>query len=251
MFEAVRETNIEGKLIQPIEYELHYRLLETTERSALLVIENQMISNSGYIFDLLKDNVEERNLEDSAIVVFDLDYTWVHKDHRYQHIAAIGDVPTKTHIIIKNGVTSLGDLIKNLRSLQAGELLTSAQSTLPISLVIINNVSVFDWNMSYEGSLAEEYEALTSSLKKLQKELSCSVIVTAKDIGFTTGIVKPKPRRNARFTILKENTGAPSVFTSIFDHIIYLHTEGEDGLRGEYFASNGANIRIENGRLNR
>lgn len=92
---------------------------------------------------------------------------------------------------------------------------------LPISLIVIDNISTFLWRTTVSGTAVREYTALGALLRKMQRELGCSVITTSWDNNYTVLPVPDDARSD------KRQTGIPKQYFQFIDHSYNISKKGQ------------------------
>jgi len=152
------------------------------------------------------------------IVIFDIILTWNDQNKDFKTMMErLTDKQKSSFIIIKE-VISLSQLLKELVLLRdpSSSHLQGSLANLPISLIIIDNISAFYWNTKAQGHLVEEYTALGSLLKKTQSVLGCSIITTSWDKQFNV------LSSGSEYELSSYYTDIPSAYFHFIDHTYYM-----------------------------
>jgi hypothetical protein len=180
---------------------------------------------SQCINSLLKDN------DIGFVILFDLDYSWYQQSRWFKQL----DESQLDRLIVIGGIGTITELLRSIRSIADYSFFDSRRKDQPLISVIIDNLSVFHWELSYQGTLNEEYSSLTSLLYKVRVEFGASIITTSFDSGFESGMVKTKVQPSMSKDPVSEWSCIPSVFYTKVDRVLFLHLMRDGVVHGEYW----------------
>lgn len=139
-----------------------------------------------------------------VVVLFDLGHLlWRHID------------PVERVVMVRD-VGSFTQLLRSLNTVP--ECIDEPDQ--PLLGVVVDNLSVFHWDLISEGTLTEEYTSLASQLARIQQEYNCVIVTTSLDKPFETGIGRhaSRPAKEP----YSEWSSIPPAFLNAPEQVIYL-----------------------------
>lgn len=172
-----------------------------------------------YITELIKEYFLENEVDQvGQIVIFDTSYSWNDKNQYIEDLNLILKPDQKEKIQVIQNITKSNELIKSLLSLRDPHSPHNEKSSgrLPISLLIIDNLSTFYWSTKSQYTSIQEYAVLGSILRKTQKLLGCFIVTTSWDKKFNMADNPPDDEHSQKYTNI------PKEFFQSVDHIYSL-----------------------------
>lgn len=171
-------------------------------------------SGRKYVLEIIEAYFNDsENDESGLVVIFDTLYAWNEQNTGYKNLKeTLTDDQTKRLVIIRD-VSSQGELMRSIVSLKDPDVSPLGHlSELPISLIIIDNISIFIWKTVLSDTVIKEYTSLGALIKRTQRALGCSIITISWDNKFTV-----LPLKNGTMSNQAKPT-IPSQYFQTIDH---------------------------------
>ena len=126
-----------------------------------------------------------------------------------------------TEITLRTDIESFTQLLRCLMDMLEYKL---DRMDLPLKLLVIDDLSVFHWDLLVDGTLEEEYTALAKILQRLRHQFGTAIVTTSLGVEFESGMTLQHHRHHQNKPVYCQWSCIPPVFLQQ-THDIVLATD--------------------------